>query len=157
MDIRQAYEKFGFTLIPSGTRFKMLCPFVPEKTPSFVIYEDLSFHCFSCQAHGTYQDFLEMIGEGEEGNYLVRSPDTVEEKAFLDIQKLKKQLDTELYLHLHEASFQVKNKAWRAFDEIWLDLKFDDGTGSSTDYNDDLAQIFLVLSNSVGTIGYLIQ
>jgi len=125
MNPKDAYEQFGFDLIPSGSRYKMLCPFVPENTASFVIYEDLSFHCFGCGAHGTYRDFLTRIGEDGDSAYMFKSPDTIEEKTFLDINKLKKQLDTELYLLLDEDSFEKKNKAWKAFDEIWLDLRFE--------------------------------
>lgn len=33
-----------------------LCPFHPEKTPSFSVYPD-HFHCFGCQAHGSLIDF----------------------------------------------------------------------------------------------------
>ncbi len=29
-----------------------LCPFHKEKTPSFYVFEDNSFHCFGCGAHG---------------------------------------------------------------------------------------------------------
>ena len=126
MNPKDAYEQLGFELIQSGSRYKMLCPFVPENTASFVIYDDLSFHCFGCGAHGTYWTFLKRIGKGEDGTYLFTSPDMVEEKAFLDVRKLKKQLDTDLYLSLDEASFEKKDKAWRAFDELWLDLKFEE-------------------------------
>lgn len=125
MSAKEAYEQFGFDPIPSGSRHKMLCPFVPENTPSFVIYEDLSFHCFGCGAHGTYKTFLTMIGEDGDSAYLFKSPDTVEEKTFLDLKKLKNQLDTDLYLSLDDAPFGAKDKAWRGFDEIWLDLKFE--------------------------------
>lgn len=31
---------------------KMCCPFHNEKTPSFIIYQDNSWHCFGCGAHG---------------------------------------------------------------------------------------------------------
>jgi DNA primase len=34
------------------------CPFHDERTPSFVIYSDNSYHCFGCGAHGNAIDFL---------------------------------------------------------------------------------------------------
>jgi phage/plasmid primase-like uncharacterized protein len=33
------------------------CPFHPDRTPSFVVYED-SFHCFGCGEHGDVIDFI---------------------------------------------------------------------------------------------------
>lgn len=44
-----------------GSRYTALCPFHQEKTPSFVIYPDNSFHCFGCQAHGDAIDFMKLI------------------------------------------------------------------------------------------------
>lgn len=42
-----------------GRRFTGLCPFHEERTPSFVIYDNNSFHCFGCQTHGNNAiDFL---------------------------------------------------------------------------------------------------
>lgn len=38
------------------------CPFHPEKTPSFTVYDtsgDRRFHCFGCGAHGDALDFLQ--------------------------------------------------------------------------------------------------
>lgn len=31
---------------------KFCCPFHGEKTPSFMVYKDNSYHCFGCRAHG---------------------------------------------------------------------------------------------------------
>lgn len=46
-------------LKPSGSRYKGLCPFHDEKTPSFVIQKgDLHYHCFGCGAHGDGIAFL---------------------------------------------------------------------------------------------------
>lgn len=38
--------------IRSTNRLKTKCPFHQEKTASFVIYKDNSWHCFGCNAHG---------------------------------------------------------------------------------------------------------
>lgn len=35
-----------------------ICPFHQEKTPSFVVYQTNTFHCFGCQAHGDVIDFI---------------------------------------------------------------------------------------------------
>lgn len=34
------------------------CPFHPDRTPSFVIYHDETYHCFGCGAHGDVVDFI---------------------------------------------------------------------------------------------------
>jgi hypothetical protein len=36
----------------TGSKIITRCPFHDEKTGSFVIYSDNSWHCFGCQAHG---------------------------------------------------------------------------------------------------------
>lgn len=42
-----------------GGKRKTSCPFHEEKTPSFIVYDDNSFHCFGCQKHGNNAiDFL---------------------------------------------------------------------------------------------------
>lgn len=47
------------SLRKAGRSFKGLCPFHPEKTPSFVVYpENWSYHCFGCGAHGSGIDFV---------------------------------------------------------------------------------------------------
>jgi hypothetical protein len=45
-------------LCPDGARLKGLCPFHVEKTPSFFVYGDKSFHCFGCGKHGSAFDFM---------------------------------------------------------------------------------------------------
>jgi DNA primase len=43
----------------SGVNFKGLCPFHPEKTPSFIVSQEKQiFHCFGCGAGGNVFSFL---------------------------------------------------------------------------------------------------
>jgi hypothetical protein len=45
----------------TGRRYTALCPFHTEKTPSFVIYPDNSFHCFGCEANGDAIEFVKLL------------------------------------------------------------------------------------------------
>ncbi len=43
----------------SGRLYKGLCPFHPDRNPSFFVYPDEgTYHCFGCGAHGTAVDFV---------------------------------------------------------------------------------------------------
>lgn len=44
-------------LSKSGKNWKGCCPFHPEKTLSFYVYED-GYHCFGCGAHGDVIDYV---------------------------------------------------------------------------------------------------
>ncbi|MFH1622254.1 MAG: CHC2 zinc finger domain-containing protein [Candidatus Omnitrophota bacterium] len=44
-----------------GSRYAALCPFHNEKTSSFFIYPNNTFHCFGCQAHGDVIDFIKLV------------------------------------------------------------------------------------------------
>ena len=45
-----------------GNRFRSLCPFHKEKTPSFYIFpETNTYHCFGCQKHGDVINFTQNI------------------------------------------------------------------------------------------------
>lgn len=56
----------------SGSNLVGLCPFHQEKTPSFYVYRDNSFHCFGCSKHGNNAiDFL-MARDGLEFPEAVR-------------------------------------------------------------------------------------
>ena len=53
------------TLKRSGRRYKGLCPFHSEKTPSFTVDPDRGFfYCFGCHAGGDVFDFVMRMGAG---------------------------------------------------------------------------------------------
>lgn len=55
-DILEVVEREGIDL----RRFKALCPFHEEKTPSFTVNPNKQyFHCFGCGAHGDVVDFIQ--------------------------------------------------------------------------------------------------
>ena len=41
-----------------GNKYKGLCPFHGEKTPSFVVHQDLRFHCYGCSESGNVMQFV---------------------------------------------------------------------------------------------------
>ena len=46
-----------------GRRISICCPFHNEKSPSFVIYPDNSYHCYGCSKRGSNAiDFLMEVG-----------------------------------------------------------------------------------------------
>lgn len=45
-----------------GRRVMMRCPFHKDRTASFCLYPDNSFHCFGCKAHGSNAiDFVLLV------------------------------------------------------------------------------------------------
>lgn len=68
-DVKEAYdladyiENSGISLKVSGSRYKGLCPFHNEKSPSFNVDSYFqTYHCFGCSAHG---DILAYVQETE--------------------------------------------------------------------------------------------
>lgn len=122
MTFEKAYNKFGVDLKPSGDKWVGCCPFHGEATPSFFVYPDGGYHCFGCQEHGTYRDFVERFG-GKEFSFVINTED-IKEKTLLHLEKHKDQLDSELYLMLEDVPRKIKDKAWKHLDELWLDLNF---------------------------------
>ncbi len=60
-DIHQLISKY-VTLKRAGTRFKGLCPFHSEKTPSFTVFpEQNSYYCFGCGSGGDAITFVKSI------------------------------------------------------------------------------------------------
>lgn len=60
VNIIDVIEAGGTQLNRSGVRYKGLCPFHSEKTPSFVVNEDTqSYHCFGCGEHGDVFTFVQ--------------------------------------------------------------------------------------------------
>lgn len=61
MTTKDRLEQF-VDLTPAGKNLKCRCPFHDEKTPSFVISEDLSkYHCFGCGRSGNVDELVEML------------------------------------------------------------------------------------------------
>ncbi len=67
-DIAEVISSY-LPLKPAGTRFKALCPFHKEKTPSFTVSPDRQiYHCFGCDAGG---DVIRFIQEYEKVDFMI--------------------------------------------------------------------------------------
>lgn len=61
-DIVKVAEKFGMTVKKAGIRYKALCPFHNDTTPSLTFYKDTNqCHCFSCGAHANVISLVQKI------------------------------------------------------------------------------------------------
>ncbi len=59
VDIVSLMEQNGLPLSKVGGRYRGLCPFHGEKTPSFYVFpETHSYHCFGCKESGDVIDYL---------------------------------------------------------------------------------------------------
>lgn len=61
LNLVNMFEKEGISVQTAGIgKYKCLCPFHGEKTPSMIIYEDTqTYHCFGCGASGDAITFFE--------------------------------------------------------------------------------------------------
>jgi len=71
IDIVSTLSKY-IDLIPSGDRFKAICPFHSDSHPSLMVFpESQSYYCFGCGAGGDAINFIKKIEEnrGNKMNY----------------------------------------------------------------------------------------
>lgn len=61
IDLAGVVRDAGVELHSRHGRLVGLCPFHPENTPSFFIFSDNRFKCFSCNEHGDSVDFLQRL------------------------------------------------------------------------------------------------
>lgn len=59
LDLVAIVEAAGVDLKRAGSRHVGLCPFHPDKIPSFFVFPDNRFKCFSCQEHGDAIAFIQ--------------------------------------------------------------------------------------------------
>lgn len=72
-------------IINAGGKIKTHCPFHEERTPSFVVFKENSYHCFGCGAHG-----------GDAINYV----QAIDQRSFKEA--------VEYLLHFHAAGISVQ-------------------------------------------------
>lgn len=61
IDLVSVVETAGVELTHTGSKYRGLCPFHTEKTPSFFVFQDNRFKCFGCGAHGDVIDFVQKV------------------------------------------------------------------------------------------------
>ncbi len=61
IDLVSVVESAGVELKRSGTRKVGLCPFHTERTPSFFVFPNNRFYCFSCNSKGDVIDFVQRL------------------------------------------------------------------------------------------------
>jgi len=60
IDIREIIKNSGVELFERGNRRWVLCPFHPEKTPSFYVKNN-HFGCYGCGVYGDVIDFFQQL------------------------------------------------------------------------------------------------
>lgn len=91
------------------------CPFHNEKTASFKVYPNGTYHCFGCGAHGDVITFvmgIKKISFRDACKLLAREPTDTEKK---DIAAAKKQRNDKL-----EQIALAERRYWQAFDDLKL-------------------------------------
>jgi len=120
LNIESFYREAGIVLEPFGGRWRARCPFHNEKTPSFVVYEDASYHCFGCRAHGTAKDIQERF------NVDYRPfPDlcATKDPIITNFIQFKSKMDDELNLLVIDLDNDIRFKAYDMFDALMIDTK----------------------------------
>lgn len=57
-DLAALFLQDGTEVVREGSRMKCCCPFHADGSPSLYIYEDNTWHCFGCRAHGDVIEYL---------------------------------------------------------------------------------------------------
>lgn len=118
MSIPKLFALAGIKLQPAGDdQWKGLCPFHNDSSPSFWVYDDGSYHCFGCLAHGTI--FSLSDGLTSEHRYLPDLTDVKDESEGL-IGKLQKQLENELRKKLKGQDPKLQRQLYDVFDLTFL-------------------------------------
>lgn len=118
MSIPKLYALAGVKLKDAGPdKWKAPCPFHLESDPSFVVYDDGSYHCFGCGAHGTIYNLYE--GTNLAYRQLPDIADVKEEKTET-IDKLKFRMEKKIDQELRDQEAKLKGKLYDIFDLTFL-------------------------------------
>lgn len=132
VDLVEVVQDAGVELRSAGGRYVGLCPFHPEEKPSFFVFPDNKFHCFSCHAHGDSVDFIQHLTGCDFNQALCRlgikgnQPRAEIHKAIMEsrrrIREKKKRIQRERDL-IHTLAILIRSThkamaAWRSIDDF---------------------------------------
>lgn len=139
-DFIQLYESIGIYLKQKGNKYTACCPFHTEKTPSFFVYSDGSYHCFGCSAHGTLEELLN-ICNNDKINLWIKSIDSPSKTRYID-SVVNKNFNF-VFENLKDKNIENQFSTWKKFDEYTVDLEY------SLYNNDDLISSILDFDKKV--------
>ena len=128
MDPVAAYAHFGIFVDPAGSVWKGLCPFHGEDTPSFIVYADSGYHCFGCDAHGTYESLCKAFGEEGTLSLSAIDPDNIQVNSVVSMVLIKMLYNLQFACMGEEIS--VKRKLYAAFEKLLMLGRYMEGTNS---------------------------
>jgi DNA primase len=123
------------------TRHKIRCPFHEDNTPSLHVYENDSWHCFSCKRGGDVISFVGYFLYGQSYDPATHFVDVVDKLGALDIKPLPRperrtkpasprpalNLDINQIMQWHDNMTPQRREYWysryltdRTIDEFWL-------------------------------------
>ena len=112
--IRQEYPETELRV--TGQKTFVACPFHEDKTPSCVINEDDTFHCYSCHEHGSLIDFA-AAKEGLNPDNNADFKDTcilIGEKIGMEVRFTPPNPEIEAYIDEKQALNTSYWKSWKA-------------------------------------------
>jgi hypothetical protein len=94
MSIPKLFALAGIKLQPAGEdQWKALCPFHGDSSPSFWVYDDGTYHCFGCLAHGSIFSLSDALMSDQ--GYLPDITSVKDDRKEM-LNKLHKQLEIDL-------------------------------------------------------------
>jgi hypothetical protein len=119
MNIKKISQILKTELHEIGDKYRGLCPFHHEDTPSFFVFKDGGYHCFGCGAHGEVSD----LEDGTDGRFAPVDMENIPDKREEDLSKKKIYKYNLLLDELEDKDFDTKNESWTAFDNMCLKVK----------------------------------
>jgi len=114
------YAMLGVSLVQAGSVWKGLCPFHNEKTPSFTVYPNLSYHCYGCRAHGTYDYICKLFLGDDVKTTAAIDPASANPKQALSVERMREKYFNDLYFNFCDANVRSKKQAYASFERLLM-------------------------------------